>query len=80
MPHPEWKCETCFYWRNDKLEDRSGWASDFSSVLHDGECRRNPPKSDKWPMTNHDDWCGKWKSIDRRDGREQVQKSVAGHA
>ena len=41
-------CEKCVYWESPK--------ADTEERL--GECRRNPPVHEFWPVTLPDDWCG----------------------
>ena len=41
-------CEKCVYWESPK--------ADTEKRL--GECRRNPPVHEFWPVTLPTDWCG----------------------
>jgi hypothetical protein len=39
-------CEQCAYWEPPQAEEKLG------------ECRRNPPMHEFWPVTLGTDWCG----------------------
>ena len=49
-------CEKCVYWKSPK--------ADTEERL--GECRRNPPVHEFWPVTLPDDWCGQAMPKDTR--------------
>ena len=61
MPTKAPTCSTCCYWIfRERISDRRL-----------GNCRRNPPFYEGWPMTEALDWCGKFNadrpSLAKRD-------------
>ena len=68
-------CPTCIFWREHGLK------------IGTGECRVNPPTlvviedkdlshgasyDSQWPVTDSDDWCGKWETNRGHNGRRKT--------
>lgn len=61
------RCDRCYFWERSKETNRA----------RRGDCRVEPPAAvngvmGHWPVTNEDEWCGRWKVTHPRHAPRSV--------